>query len=55
VVLYDTVSGRPAWWMSLVGRHIQPQKGQATSAELDQYLLWSEAAAEAQLARGWLK
>ena len=55
VVLYDTVSGRPAWSMPLVGRHIQPQKGQATTAELDQYLLWSEAVAEAQLARGWLK
>lgn len=55
VVLYDTVSGRPAWSMPLSGRHIQAQKGQASTAELDQYLLWAEAKAEAQLARGWLK
>ncbi len=55
VVLYDAVSGRPVWSMPLVGRHIQAQKGQATTAEMDQYLLWAEASAEEQLARGWLK
>lgn len=55
VVLYDTVSGRPAWSMPLVGRYIQPQKGQASTAEMDQYLLWAEDKAEAQLSRGWLK
>ncbi|MDP2304403.1 MAG: hypothetical protein Q8P18_00075 [Pseudomonadota bacterium] len=55
VVLYDTASGRPVWSMPLLGRHIQAQKGQASTAELDQYLLWAEATAEAQLARGWLE
>ncbi len=55
VVLYDTVSGRPAWSMPLLGRHIQAQKGQASTSELDQYLLWAEGTAEAQLERGWLK
>lgn len=55
VVLYDTVSGRPVWSMPLVARHIQAQKGQASTAELDQYLLWAEAKGEEQLARGWLE
>ncbi|MDP2317430.1 MAG: hypothetical protein Q8P41_31385 [Pseudomonadota bacterium] len=55
VVLYDTTSGRPVWSMPLLGRHIQAQKGQASTAELDQYLLWAEAQAEEQLRRGWLK
>jgi hypothetical protein len=55
VVLYDMTTGRPAWWMNVTGRHIQSQVGQPTRAEMDQYLLWSEANAEDQLARGFLR
>lgn len=55
VALYDTTSGRPVWSMTAVGRHIQPQKGQPSTAELDQYLLWAEGYAEERLTRGFLK
>jgi hypothetical protein len=55
VVLYDTTSGRPAWWMTVEGHHVQPRRGQASTAELDQYLIWAEQEAAEKLARGWLK
>ncbi len=55
VAIYDTTSGRPVWWMSTLGRHIQPRKGQPSTAELDQYLLWAEGYAEERLTQGLLK
>jgi hypothetical protein len=55
VALYDTTTGQPVWWMPLLGRHIEPMKGSPSTAELDQYLLWAEHQAEAQLTSGWLR
>jgi hypothetical protein len=55
IAVYDTSSGRPVWWMTAEGRHIQPQKGQPSTAELEQYLIWAEGYAEERLTRGWLK
>lgn len=42
LVLYDVRRGAPVWWSTATGRHIEPRVGQASRAELDQYLLWSE-------------
>lgn len=55
VVIYDTRTGRPVWHATTVGRHIQPRVGQASSSELEQYVLWAEGYAEERLVRGFLK
>lgn len=55
VVLYDTTSGRPAWSMTVEGHHTQAQRGQASTSELEQYLIWAEQEAAEKLERGWLK
>lgn len=55
LVLYDTRTGAPAWWMEATGRHIQPLKGQPSRAESDQFLRWSEIQVEEQLGRGFLR
>ena len=52
LVLYDVAAARPVWWMEATGRHIQDMKGQASRAELDQYLLWAEDGVEQALEKG---
>lgn len=52
LVLYDVATGRPAWWMSALGRHLQPRRGQPSRAELDQYLLWAEDQVELAFREG---
>lgn len=55
VALYDSTTGRPVWWMNLEGQHTQPRRGQASSSEMEQYLIWAEERAAEKLRRGWLK
>jgi hypothetical protein len=51
VVLYDTHTGAPVWWMDAVGRHIDGDTATPSSAQLDQYLLWAEDDVELALAK----
>jgi len=55
LALYDTSTGRPAWWTNATGRHVSSRVGQPSTAELDQYLLWAEADAAEALERGFLR
>lgn len=43
LLLYDVDRGTPTWWMAATGRHLAPAVGQASRAELDQFLLDAEA------------
>lgn len=51
IVLYDAHAGVSAWSMRALGRHLG-HVGQASRAELDQYLLWAEDQVELALREG---
>ncbi len=55
LTLYDTQTGRAVWWQNVTGRHIQPQRGQPSRSELDQYRIWAENSAARQLEEGFLR
>ena len=55
VVLYETRSGAPVWWMTATGRHLDERVAQATRAQLEDYVLAAEARAERALRRHLLR
>ena len=55
LVLYDAATGKVVWSLDALGKHVQDRQGQASRAELDQYLLWAEDQVERQLERGFLR
>jgi hypothetical protein len=55
VVLYETRSGAPVWWMTTSGRHLDERIAQATRAQLEDYIVVAETRAERDLKRHLLR
>jgi hypothetical protein len=55
VALYDARTGEVRWSLGVLGRHLEPRQAQASTAEIDQYLLWAEDQAYRQLRKHFLR